>query len=192
MPQRNLRFVGFRSAGEIGIDVFVRESRELLLLMKKLVETQIHCYVQYTQWEGGWEVEGYVRERKSDASDLNESGSHQRGHGKSKSRYFGGKPVFQVEQLFCWIRKSSTLMGRLHPTFTMRVKGALRVHAGSERKNKEARSAQTSAEGPSRAPPLRKRYSEPYKLADPIVARVKPTATGCRGAASVFLAFRKR
>lgn len=53
MAWRDLRLVGFRSAGEIGIDVFVREGDELLLLSKELVETVIHRYVQYRQgWRG--------------------------------------------------------------------------------------------------------------------------------------------
>ena len=48
---RDLQFVRFRSAGEIGVDVFFRESHELLLLSE---EIGIHRYVQYTQGRGGW------------------------------------------------------------------------------------------------------------------------------------------
>ena len=46
---RDLQFVRFRSAGEIGVDVLFRESHELLLLSEKVVDIGIHRYVQYTQ-----------------------------------------------------------------------------------------------------------------------------------------------
>lgn len=66
---RNLRFVGFGSAGEIGIDVFFRERHELLLLSEEFIETHVHRYVQYRQ--GWWRRRRRMyKERKSDASDL--------------------------------------------------------------------------------------------------------------------------
>jgi len=52
--------------------------------------------------------------------------------------------------------------------------------------------SQASVAEPSPSSLLKMKYSEPYKLVEPMVARVKPTATGCRGAVSDFLAFRNR
>lgn len=52
--------------------------------------------------------------------------------------------------------------------------------------------SQSLAEEPPSLSLPRKRYSEPYKPAEPMVVRSKPTATGCRGAASDFRAFRNR
>lgn len=55
MFQKDPRFIWFRSAREIGVDVFFRESHELLLLSEEIVEACIHRYVQYayTRGEGG-------------------------------------------------------------------------------------------------------------------------------------------
>jgi hypothetical protein len=81
--RRNARFIVFRSAGEIGVDIFFRERHELLLLSKEVVETCAHRYVQYTQ-RGRGMVEAYVQRReKRDASDFNESGSHQGATGRA-------------------------------------------------------------------------------------------------------------
>lgn len=67
--RRNARFVVFRSAGEIGIDVFLRERHKPVLLSKEIVEPSVHRYVQYTQ---RGRVEEYVQRRERDASDFNE------------------------------------------------------------------------------------------------------------------------
>ena len=53
MCSRDPRFIVFRSAGEIGIDVFFRESHEFLLLSEEIVDIGVHRYVQYTQGGGG-------------------------------------------------------------------------------------------------------------------------------------------
>ena len=52
--------------------------------------------------------------------------------------------------------------------------------------------SQASAAEPSPSSLLWRRYSEPYKQVEPMVARVRPTATGCRDAVSDFRAFRNR
>ena len=54
------------------------------------------------------------------------------------------------------------------------------------------RPSQTPVDELSSSSLARERYSEPYRPAEPIVARVRPTAIGCLGAASDFLAFKKR
>ena len=51
MCSKDPRFIVFRSASEIGVNVFFREGHELLLLSE---EIGIHRYVQYTQGRGGW------------------------------------------------------------------------------------------------------------------------------------------
>jgi len=75
--RRNLRFIGFRSASEIGIDVFLRESHELLLLSEETIRTQVHRYVQYTQGGGEMWVAMYVQGERERRVELDEGGSHQ-------------------------------------------------------------------------------------------------------------------
>jgi hypothetical protein len=79
MFQRDPRFIRFRSAREIGVDIFLRESHELLLLSEEIVETRIHRYVQYTQGGGGWRWRCMYRGEKERRVGLNEGGSSIKG-----------------------------------------------------------------------------------------------------------------
>jgi hypothetical protein len=66
---RDPRFIGFRSAGEIGIDVFFWESHELLLLSEEIVEIDIHRYVHNIH-KGEGERWWCMYKGRRDASDL--------------------------------------------------------------------------------------------------------------------------
>ena len=139
----------------------------------------------------------------SDASDLNERGSHQRSMRRAGhvTRWETG---FKLNN--CLARLGKFNMMRIAPgglredqarydtrerkiTWSFKHqqrKGSARCSAGAFLSN------QASAEALSPSLLLRKKYSEPYNPAEPMVARVKPTATGCRGAASDFFAFSTR
>ena len=78
--QRDARFIGFRSAGEIGIDVFFRESHELLLLSEEIIEIRTHRYVHKGEERRG--VVEYTQGEKERRVGLNNGGSHQGAMGR--------------------------------------------------------------------------------------------------------------
>lgn len=77
----------FRSAGEIGVDVFFRERHQPVLLSEEIVEPSVHRYVQYTQGGRGVEEE-YVQRRESETRRTLMKWFTSRDHGKSQSRYY--------------------------------------------------------------------------------------------------------